>query len=242
VILGFREHEIGMIRGAVAIWIVAVTSIWAQNSHPLTGRKLPAAGGEGQAAAAVRADPDVKDQSVMALEIMGIESGTTVAVVCGVADSYTLLLAGRIGDSGTVYAVETQPALLDQIRKMVVSASFSNVKVVRGTDQNPRLPAGKISLVLLPNAYSDFTHPQEMLRKLGESLRPDGRLVIIEYRAEDGPGPASAEPRMSVQQIKTEVEAEGFKFQKVVGLLRQHLLIFTKSAAVADAARSGQAP
>lgn len=231
-----------MIRVAFAVWIVAATSIWGQNTHPLTGRKIPAATGEGRAAASARSDPDAKDQSVMALDIMGIESGMTVADVCGVSDYYAMLLAERIGDSGAVYAVQIQPAVLDQIRKMVVSRSLSNVKTIHGTDLNPRLPAGKISLVLLANAYSDLTHPQEMLRKIGEALKPDGRLVVIEYRVGDGSTPASGEPRMTVQQIKTEVEAEGFKFQKVVGLSKQHLLIFSKAPASAESTRAIHAP
>jgi predicted methyltransferase len=168
------------------------------------------------------------------MEIMAAESGSTVAVVSGFSDYYTFLFAARLSDSSTVYSVEIQPALVDQIRKMVASRGLSNVKVVRGTDQNPHLPAGKINLVVLANAYSDFTHPQEMLRKIGESLKQDGMLIVIEYRAEDGSIPPSPVLPMSIQQIKTEVEAEGFKFQKVVGLLRQHLLIFSKSVAGAN--------
>jgi predicted methyltransferase len=231
-----------MIRNAIALWILAAASVWGQDTHPITGRKLPAVTGEGPAAATARMDPDAKDQSVMALDIMGIESGASVADVCGVTDYYTMLFASRLGDSGTVYSVEIQPALLDQVRKMVASHSFSNVKLVHGTDQNPRLPVGKLSLALLANAYSGLSHPQEMLRKIAESLKPDGRLVVIEYRANDGSMPVSVEPRMSVQEIKTEVEAEGFKFQKVVGLSRQHLLIFSKPSESADRTRTRHDP
>jgi ubiquinone/menaquinone biosynthesis C-methylase UbiE len=228
-----------MIRHAMAVWVVATSAIWAQNTHPLTGRKIPSTAGDSPAAVAARADPDAKDQSVMALGVMGVEEGMTVADVCGVTDYYASLLAGRVGDSGTVYAVEIQPALLDDLRKMVASRSFTNVKLVRGTDVNPRLPAGKINLVLLANSYSGFSRPQEMLRKIRESLKADGKLVVIEYRAEDQSAPASGGTPMTVQEIKKEIEAEGFKFQKVVGLVRQHILIFSLSSAGAGPATGG---
>jgi predicted methyltransferase len=96
-----------------------------------------------------------------------------------------------------------------------------------------------MDLVLLVDVYHEFSQPQQMLRKIRETLKPDGRLVLLEYRAEDPNVPIIAEHKMTVGQVKAELEAEGFVLQPVIETLpRQHLLILTKAAA--KAARQAQ--
>jgi predicted methyltransferase len=69
-----------------------------------------------------------------------------------------------------------------------------------------------------------------MLQKIRESLKPDGRLVLLEYRKEDPSVPIRAEHKMSVQEVKAEVEPEGFRLEKTLDLLpRQHILIFRRN-------------
>jgi predicted methyltransferase len=69
-----------------------------------------------------------------------------------------------------------------------------------------------------------------MLRKIRESLKPDGRLVLLEYRKEDPNIPIRPEHKMSVAEVRAEVEPEGFRFEKNLNTLpRQHILIFRKS-------------
>jgi len=88
--------------------------------------------------------------------------------------------------------------------------------------------------VLLVDVYHEFSQPQQMLRKIRETLKADGRLVLLEYRAEDPNVPIIAEHKMTVSQAKTELEAEGFVLQPVIETLpRQHILILTKAAAKA---------
>jgi SAM-dependent methyltransferase len=89
------------------------------------------------------------------------------------------------------------------------------------------LPAGSVDLALLVDVYHEFQHPQEMLRSIRRSLKPDGRLVLVEYRREDPTIPIAPAHRMSVADAKAEVEAEGFRFDRAVeDLPRQHILIF----------------
>jgi predicted methyltransferase len=95
-----------------------------------------------------------------------------------------------------------------------------------------------MDLVLLVDVYHEFSQPQQMLRKIRETLKPDGRLVLLEYRAEDPNVPIISEHKMTVAQVKTELEAEGFVLQPVIETLpRQHILILTKAAAKAAGAR-----
>jgi hypothetical protein len=83
--------------------------------------------------------------------------------------------------------------------------------------------------VLLVDVYHEFSEPQAMLRRIRESLRKDGRLVLLEYRAEDPAVPIRPEHKMSVAQVKAELEPEGFRLERLSEALpRQHILIFRK--------------
>jgi ubiquinone/menaquinone biosynthesis C-methylase UbiE len=80
------------------------------------------------------------------------------------------------------------------------------------------------------DVYHEFSQPQAMLRKMRSALKPDGRLVLLEYRKEDPEVPIRPEHKMSVKEVKMELEAEGFQLsQKIDKLPRQHVLFFTKS-------------
>jgi ubiquinone/menaquinone biosynthesis C-methylase UbiE len=99
---------------------------------------------------------------------------------------------------------------------------------VLGTFDDPRLPAASIDLALMVDVYHEFSQPQQMLRKLRGALKSGGRLVLLEYRAEDPNVPIRPEHKMTKAQVKLEVEAEGFKQWRVYDdLPQQHVIIFT---------------
>jgi ubiquinone/menaquinone biosynthesis C-methylase UbiE len=143
-------------------------------------------------------------------------------------------VARRVGPSGKVYANDLQPAMLDRLRQNAAKAGIANVVTVVGDVADPKLPPNTMDLVLLVDVYHEFSQPQQMLRKIRETLKPKGRLVLLEYRAEDPNVPILAEHKMTVAQVKAEIEAEGFVLQPVIEALPlQHILILTKAAAKA---------
>ena len=139
-------------------------------------------------------------------------------------------MAKRVGPSGKVYAEDIQPEMLRMPRQNAASAHASNVETVLGTETDPKLPPGQLDLILLVDVYHEFSQPQKMVRRMREALKPDGRLVLLEYRKEDPNIPIRPEHKMSVQEVKTELEAEGFKMDQVIETLpRQHILILKKA-------------
>src|SRR6266536_4806833 len=107
---------------------------------------------------------------------------------------------------------------------------IANVETVLGALDDPKLPRNSIDLVLMVDVYHEFAEPQKMLRRMRESLKSDGRLVLLEYRAEDPKVPIRPEHKMAVDQVKAELEPEGFKLDKVMeDLPRQHILVFRKN-------------
>jgi SAM-dependent methyltransferase len=129
-----------------------------------------------------------------------------------------------------VYANDVQPEMLDRIREKSQKLDLKNIETVLGTEADPKLPAGRMDLVLLVDVYHEFSQPQRMLQAIRASLKPDGRLVLLEYRKEDPTIPIRPDHKMSIPEVKIEVEAEGFKLQKVEDTLpRQHLFVFVKA-------------
>ena len=106
---------------------------------------------------------------------------------------------------------------------------LTNVTPVLGTQDDPRLPIEALDLVLMVDVYHELSQPQLMLRHIKASLKPGGRLALVEYRKEDPNVPIRPEHKMSVAEAKLEVEAEGFKLTTTnEDLPRQHILIFRK--------------
>ena len=119
--------------------------------------------------------------------------------------------------------------MLQIIQDKARTEHLSNVEIVQGTETDARLPDNAIDLALLVDVYHELWHPQEMLRSIRRSLKPNGELVLVEYRKEDPSIPIADTHRMSVAEVRTEVEAEGFTFDRLVpGLPRQHIIVFRR--------------
>jgi SAM-dependent methyltransferase len=195
--------------------------------HLLTGRQIP--GIATDVTWLDRAAREQQEEPDRALDLIGITPGMAVADVGAGTGYMTMRLARRVGPAGKVYANELQPAMLAIIRDQARDQQLSNVEVVQGGQEDARLPDHAIDLALLVDVYHEFRRPQEMLRSIRRSLKPAGLLVLVEYRKEDPGIPIAYTHRMSVAEARTEVEAEGFTFDRLVpGLPRQHIIEFRR--------------
>jgi tRNA A58 N-methylase Trm61 len=200
-----------------------------QSEHPLSGRRIAPVMGVGGADWLDRHERESEENPDGALDALGIKPGMVVADVGAGTGYMTLKMATRVGPSGKVYAEDVQPEMLTRLRQNAAAAKLANIQTVLGGETDPKLPPGALDLILLVDVYHEFSQPQKMLRRMRESLKPDGRLVLLEYRKEDPSIPIRPEHKMSVQEVKLELEAEGFHLDQVLETLpRQHILILTK--------------
>jgi ubiquinone/menaquinone biosynthesis C-methylase UbiE len=218
-------------RSALALLLaVASLALAFQATHPITGRRIAGVMGVGGADWLERPERETEEQPDRALDALGLKPGMTVADIGAGTGYMSLRMAKRVGPSGKVYANDLQPEMLRMLRENAAGAGLNNVETVLGTESDPKLPKGQMDLVLLVDVYHEFSRPQEMVRKIRESLKPDGRLVLLEYRKEDPKIPIRPEHKMSVAEVKAELEPEGFRLEPVIETLpRQHILILTKA-------------
>ena len=166
------------------------------------------------------------DTLVSALEI---PAGATVAEIGPGTGYFTWRLARAVGTSGKVLAVDVQQAMLDRTAETLRKHQLSNVELRLGEEANPRLPRGVLDLVFIAHAYHEFSNPEAMIRAVKQSLKPGGRLVIVEF-AEGHPfGPLDKAERMTEEQIRAEIEPAGFDLDRVLDIVPiEHCLVFTR--------------
>jgi len=202
----------------------------AQQVHPVTGRRIAQVMGVGGADWLVRSERETEEAPDAALDAIGIPRGATVADVGAGVGYFTWRLAERVGPSGKVYANDIQQVMLDKLRTNMEARHLTNVQTVLGDEDDPKLPAGAVDVILLVDVYHEFSQPQKMLLKIRQALKSDGRLVLLEYRKEDPSIPIRPEHKMTVDEVRAEVQPEGLRFEKnLTTLPRQHILIFRKS-------------
>jgi ubiquinone/menaquinone biosynthesis C-methylase UbiE len=180
----------------------------------------------------VRETREQEEQPEAMLDALKIPKGATVADV-GAGVGYTSVrLSRRVGAEGTVYATDLQPEMLRMLVENARAAGVSNIKPVRSTPTDPKLPEGKVDLVLMVDVYHECSAPAATLKGLLKAIKPGGRLVLVEYRAEDPDVPIKPEHKMTLQQVRREVEPQGFTFKESLEFLPwQHVIIFEKPAA-----------
>jgi predicted methyltransferase len=238
-----RLIPIGIILGVLA-FLAGVAFVGRHPGravHPLTGRPIAGIATDAQwMDRGVRAQEEHPDE---ALDLIGVPPGAVVSDVGAGSGYMTTRLAARVGPSGRVYANDLQPGLLAIVQDKAARAGLSNVETVVGAEDDARLPEGAIDLALLVDVYHEFSHPAKMLQSIRRALKPDGRLVLVEYRKEDPSIPIADTHRMSVADARAEIEAEGFKFEKTIEVLpRQHIIVFRQGAAVTSTPSRNDTP
>ncbi len=157
-----------------------------------------------------------------------IEADHVVADIGAGTGYFSFPVAERVPD-GRVLAVDIQPEMLVIIEQRRRERGIDNVEPVLGTVTNPGLPAAVVDLIFIVDAYHEFSHPREMSTAMYEALRPGGKLVLVEYRAEDPTVPIKPLHKMSEAQVRKEMTAVGFHWVATGAYLpQQHVLVFAK--------------
>ena len=191
----------------------------------------------------VRESRQREEDCRMLVEALAIRPGQVLCDMgCG-NGFYTLELARRVGPRGIVYAVDVQPEMLHMLADRLAREGVRNVRPVLGTPIDPRLPPGALDLVLCVDVYHEFSHPEPMLGRIRESLKPDGLLVLAEFRGEDPAVPIKPLHKMTKQQVRAELEPAGYALERQFDRLPwQHLLFFKSAGGGQEGVESGSTP
>lgn len=181
---------------------------------------------------------EAEEQPEQMLDALKIKPGETVADIGAGAGYTSLRLARRVGPEGVVLATDVQTQMLAMLTDNARAAGVKNIKAIRSTQTDTKLPDGKVDLALMVDVYHEASDPEALLQGLKKALKPGGRLVLVEFRGEDPEVPIKPEHKMTLVQVRREVEPQGFRFQESLEFLPwQHIIIFQKPAEASPEAK-----
>src|SRR5258708_4290592 len=121
--------------------------------------------------------------------------------------------------------------MLDLLPNKMEQAGIHNVKPILGTVSDPRLPKASVDLILMVDVYHEFDFPHEMIAAMEPALKKEGRIVFVEFRAEDPDVPIKPLHKMSDSQVRKKMAAHHLEWVETSEILpRQHVITFKKKA------------
>jgi ubiquinone/menaquinone biosynthesis C-methylase UbiE len=166
------------------------------------------------------------DRMLASLEI---KPGSVVADIGAGVGYHVWRLSNIVGPSGKVIGEDIQDGMIRLMKKNIEDRRLRNVEIVLGTPADPKLPPNAVDLVLMVDVYHEFSDPVSMMTHIKNALKPGGRIVLVEFRKEDASVPIQPLHKMSVPDVRSELEPLGFKFQRSLEFLPwQHIIFFTK--------------
>jgi SAM-dependent methyltransferase len=114
------------------------------------------------------------------MDILGVTAGKSVADIGAGSGWFTVRAARRVGEGGTVYAVDINQESIHYIDNRAQKEKLHNVKTILSKPDDPLLPAAAVDAVLLLKTYHEVAEPVALLRNLRPSLRPGAQVGIID--------------------------------------------------------------
>lgn len=160
------------------------------------------------------------------MDALGVGEASVVADLGAGSGWFTIRLAGRVGPNGLVLAEDIQRPMIQAIKVRVDRIGLKNVTTVLGTPNDPRLPV-PVDAVLIVDAYNEMEQPVVLLRNVARSLKPTGRIGIVDFKKDGGgPGPAM-EARVDPEDVIRDAQAAGLVLRSRETFLKyQYMLVF----------------
>jgi SAM-dependent methyltransferase len=163
-----------------------------------------------------------------AIDALELRPSAVIADIGAGSGYYAFRISPKV-PLGKVMAVDIQPEMLDFLKRRSAELGITNVVPHLGKVENLALPPGSLDAALLVDAYHEFSHPAEMLASLFHSLKPGGRVFLLEFRAEDPRVPIKELHKMTEAQARLEFESAGFRFVSNRRQLPwQHFMVFER--------------
>jgi ubiquinone/menaquinone biosynthesis C-methylase UbiE len=169
-----------------------------------------------------------EERTDLLLKKMSLKTTDHVADL-GAGTGYFSFPIARKVTSGKVLAVDIAPEMLNLIEQRKKVDGVENIDTVLASETNPNIPSASVDVVLLVDAYHEFSYPREVMGAVVKSLKPGGRVVLVEYRGEDRTVSIKRLHKMTQQQALKEMKAIGLQWLRTDQYLpQQHVMIFVK--------------
>jgi ubiquinone/menaquinone biosynthesis C-methylase UbiE len=147
------------------------------------------------------------------VEAVGLTPGMAVADVGAGTGLFARLFADIVGPEGKVYAVDIAKPFLDHIAREARKRGHAQIQIIQGTQETTNLPPGSVDVAFFCDVYHHLEQHERMLASIHRSLRPGGRLIVIEFDRREGVSSdfIMKHVRAGKAQFLAEIAAAGFE-------------------------------
>lgn len=191
------------------------------------GREIAQIMGYQGAAWLERENREAEERTDILLRALNLKAGMTVADIGAGTGYLSRRMADNIGATGVVYAVDVQPEMIGKLKGL--TKNYPNIKPVLSVASDVKLAPNSLDMAILVDVYHELAYPYEVAQSIWAALKPNGKLVLVEYRAEDSRVPIKEIHKMTQAQVIKELTVLPFSWHNTVTSLPwQHVVIFIK--------------
>jgi SAM-dependent methyltransferase len=175
-----------------------------------------------------RPNREREERTDLLLQNLALKATDHVADLGAGTGYFSFPIAQQVG-TGKVLAVDIEPEMLRLVEQRKLVDGVDNIDTVLASERSPNIPNASVDVVLLVDAYHEFSYPREVMAGVVKGLKPGGRVVLVEYRGEDRSVPIKLLHKMTQRQAIKEMSAVGLQWLRTDDYLpQQHVMVFTK--------------
>ena len=158
------------------------------------------------------------------IQALNLKPDAVIADI-GAGTGYFAMRFANMAPKGRVYGVDTEPDMVKYLGDRARREGLKNITAVAGTPDDPRLPE-KADLIILVDVYHHIENREQYFSRLQKSLKPGGRLAVIDFRMDSPEGPPTS-ARIAPDRVKAELKRAGYALAKEHDFLpNQYFLVF----------------
>ncbi len=170
-----------------------------------------------------------EERTDLLLNFLALRPGMVVADIGAGTGYLSRRMAPLVVPGGKIIALDLQPEMISILQTTVNRSGLKQIEVKQGSVDNIKLPKNSIDMAIMVDVYHELAYPYEVMASILQALKPRGRLVFVEYKAEDIRVPIKPLHKMSEAQIKREAGIFPLDWERTVSTLPwQHVVVFRK--------------
>ncbi len=234
------------LRCLCAVLMIAATAVQAQTGQSVErysqlpasadgigkiymGREIAAVMGWQGAAWLEREEREREERTDMLLAALMLQPGNVVADIGAGTGYLSRRMAPAVMPGGKVWAVDVQPEMISLLQAGVKRSGLTQIEARLSAVDDVKLPASSVDLAIMVDVYHELAYPYEVMASVLKALKPGGRVVFVEYKAENPLVPIKQLHKMTEAQIKREAAVFALDWERTVKSLPwQHVVVFRK--------------
>src|SRR5262245_18931142 len=161
------------------------------------------------------------------LMALGLKEGEVVADIGAGSGYFAFRFAGRVGDTGRVYAVDISPDMVLHMNRRIRDLGLKNVVTVLSAGDDPLLLDGSIDRFFICDTWHHVENQAKYLGLMKNMLKPGGQVIMIDFHKKELPVGPPLEMKIAREDLVRQMEAHGFRLIKEHTFLPyQYFLVF----------------